>query len=328
MNYKPLIIVMGEPYSIFLEILFKIFKSRFIKKIKRPIILIGSVSLLIKQMKFFNYKFKINIIKINDIPYIKNNKSFNIININLDINNVFIKDVLKSKKYIDDSFEVALGILKKKQAVGMLNGPVNKTTFLEKKYEGITEYLVKHTKSKNYSMIIYNNKLSVSPITTHLPLKNVTKKITIRSIVDKTLLIKKFFLKYLNKNPKFAILGLNPHCETNDKISEEKKIIIPAVKILKRKKLKIQGPFSADTFFLKENFEKYDIVIGMYHDQVLTPIKTLFGFDAINITAGLPFIRVSPDHGPNEKMVLKGISNPLSLIKSINFFEEINDRKT
>ena len=82
------------------------------------------------------------------------------------------------------------------------------------------------------------------------------------------------------------------------------------------------------TFFLKENFEKYDIVIGMYHDQVLTPIKTLFGFDAINITAGLPFIRVSPDHGPNEKMVLKGISNPLSLIKSINFFEEINDRKT
>ncbi len=328
MNYKPLIIVMGEPYSIFLEILFKIFKSRFIKKIKRPIILIGSVSLLIKQMKFFNYKFKINIIKINDIPYIKNNKSFNIININLDINNVFIKDVLKSKKYIDDSFEVALGILKKKQAVGMLNGPVNKTTFLEKKYEGITEYLVKHTKSKNYSMIIYNNKLSVSPITTHLPLKNVTKKITIRSIVDKTLLIKKFFLKYLNKNPKFAILGLNPHCETNDKISEEKKIIIPAIKILKRKKLKIQGPFSADTFFLKENFEKYDIVIGMYHDQVLTPIKTLFGFDAINITAGLPFIRVSPDHGPNEKMVLKGISNPLSLIKSINFFEEINDRKT
>ena len=328
MNYKPLIIVMGEPYSIFLEILFKIFKSRFIKKIKRPIILIGSVSLLIKQMKFFNYKFKINIIEINDIPYIKNNKSFNIININLDINNVFIKDVLKSKKYIDDSFEVALGILKKKQAVGMLNGPVNKTTFLEKKYEGITEYLVKHTKSKNYSMIIYNNKLSVSPITTHLPLKNVTKKITIRSIVDKTLLTKKFFLKYLNKNPKFAILGLNPHCETNDKISEEKKIIIPAVKILKRKKLKIQGPFSADTFFLKENFEKYDIVIGMYHDQVLTPIKTLFGFDAINITAGLPFIRVSPDHGPNEKMVLKGISNPLSLIKSINFFEEINDRKT
>ena len=328
MKYKPLIIVMGEPYSIFLEILFKTFKPSFISKIKRPIILIGSADLLKKQMNFFNYNFKINIININDIKSIKNNRSFNIINIELNTNQIFIKDVLKSKKYIDESFKIALSILRKKLAVGILNGPINKTTFLDKKFEGITEYLVKHTNTKNYSMIIYNNKLSVSPITTHLPLKNVVKKITTKSIVSKTLLIKKFYLKYLSKNPRFAILGLNPHCETNDEISEEEKIIVPAINILKRKRIIIQGPFAADTFFLKENFAKYDIVIGMYHDQVLTPIKTLFGFDAINITAGLPFIRVSPDHGPNEKMVSKGISNPLSLMKSINFFEKINDKKT
>ncbi len=328
MKYKPLIIVMGEPYSIFLEILFKTFKPSFINKIKRPLILIGSAELLKKQMNFFKYNFKINIINIKDIKSIKNNKSFNIINIKLNTNKTFVKDVSKSKRYIDESFKIALSILRKKLAVGVLNGPINKTTFLDKKFEGITEYLVKHTKTKNYSMIIYNNKLSVSPITTHLPLKNVVKKITVKSIVNKTLLIKKFYLKYLGKKPKFAILGLNPHCETNDKISEEEKIIIPAIKILKRKKTNIKGPFATDTFFLKENYEKYDIVIGMYHDQVLTPIKTLFGFDAINITAGLPFIRVSPDHGPNEKMVSKGISNPLSLMKSINFFERINDKKT
>ncbi len=328
MKYKPLIIVMGEPYSIFLEILFKTFKSSFINKIKRPIILVGSANLLIKQMRFFKYKFKVNIIEIKDIPYIKSNKVFNIINIKLDTNKIFLKDISKSKQYIDNSFRMALNILRKKLAIGILNGPINKTTFLKKKYEGITEYLVSRTKSKNYSMIIYNNKLSVSPITTHLPLKNVTKKITVKSIVNKTLLIKKFYSKYLKKNPKFAILGLNPHCETNDITSEEEKIIIPAINILKRKKLKIQGPFAADTFFLKENYVKYDIVIGMYHDQVLTPIKTLFGFEAINITAGLPFIRVSPDHGPNEKMVSKGVSNPISLMKSIKFFEGINDKKT
>ena len=328
MKYKPLIIVMGEPYSIFLEILFKTFKSSFINKIKRPIILVGSANLLIKQMRFFKYEFKVNIIEIRDIPYIKSNKEFNIINIKLDTNKIFLKDISKSKQYIDNSFRMALNILRKKLAIGILNGPINKTTFLKKKYEGITEYLVSRTKSKNYSMIIYNNKLSVSPITTHLPLKNVTKKITVKSIVNKTLLIKKFYSKYLKKNPKFAILGLNPHCETNDITSEEEKIIIPAINILKRKKLKIQGPFAADTFFLKENYVKYDIVIGMYHDQVLTPIKTLFGFEAINITAGLPFIRVSPDHGPNEKMVSKGVSNPISLMKSIKFFEGINDKKT
>ena len=328
MKYKPLIIVMGEPYSIFLEILFKAFKSSFISKVKRPIILIGSAELLQKQMIFFKYKININIIEIQDIPYIKDNKSLNVINISLKAKRVFTKDFSGSKKYIDKSFKVALSIMRKKLAIGILNGPINKTTFLEKRFEGVTEYLVKQTKTSNYSMIIYNDKLSVSPITTHLPLKKVTKKITINSIINKTLLIKKFYLKYLDKKPKFAILGLNPHCESNDSISEEEKIIKPAIKVLKNKNIKIQGPFAADTFFLKDNYVKYDVVIGMYHDQVLTPIKTLFGFDAINITAGLPFIRVSPDHGPNEKMISKGISNPLSLMKSINFFEGINDRKT
>ena len=77
-----------------------------------------------------------------------------------------------------------------------------------------------------------------------------------------------------------------------------------------------------DTFFIKKNRKKYDVVIGMYHDQVLTPIKTLFEYDAINITLGLPFIRISPDHGPNEKMIGKNLSNPLSLMRAINFLDK------
>ena len=85
----------------------------------------------------------------------------------------------------------------------------------------------------------------------------------------------------------------------------------------------MSGPFSADTIFLKKNRKKFDVIIGMYHDQVLTPIKTIFEYDAINITLGLPFIRISPDHGPNEQMVGKNLSDPLSLIKAITFFEKI-----
>ena len=88
-----------------------------------------------------------------------------------------------------------------------------------------------------------------------------------------------------------------------------------------KKNIKIEGPFAADTIFLKEQSNKYDIIIGMYHDQVLTPIKTLFGFEAINITLGLPFIRISPDHGPNVKMLGKNKSNPESLIQAINFLK-------
>ena len=111
---------------------------------------------------------------------------------------------------------------------------------------------------------------------------------------------------------KFAILGLNPHCETIDKISEEEKIIKPSIKYLKKMKYDVQGPFSTDTFFIKKNLDKFDVVIGMYHDQVLTPIKTLFNFKAINITVGLPFIRISPDHGPNAEMIGKNKSDPSS----------------
>ena len=85
----------------------------------------------------------------------------------------------------------------------------------------------------------------------------------------------------------------------------------------------MSGPFSADTIFLKKNRKKFDVIVGMYHDQVLTPIKTIFEYDAITITLGLPFIRISPDHGPNEQMVGKNLSDPLSLIKAITFFEKI-----
>ena len=115
-----------------------------------------------------------------------------------------------------------------------------------------------------------------------------------------------------------VITGLNPHCESIDAFNEDEKIIKPAIKSLNKLKYNILGPFAADTIFLKENRIKYDVIIGLYHDQVLTPIKTLFEYDAINITLGLPFTRISPDHGPNEKMLGKNKSNP-SLIKALTF---------
>jgi len=105
------------------------------------------------------------------------------------------------------------------------------------------------------------------------------------------------------------------------KISEDK-IIIPSIKKLNKGIYKVDGPFAADTIFMKENSSKYDVIIGMYHDQVLTPIKTLFGFDAINITLGLPFIRISPDHGPNHTMLGKNLSDPKSLIEALKFLDK------
>ena len=89
-----------------------------------------------------------------------------------------------------------------------------------------------------------------------------------------------------------------------------------------KRKHKVSGPFSADTIFMKEQSKEYDVIVGMYHDQVLTPVKTLFGFDAINITLGLPFVRISPDHGPNTSMLGKNLSNPKSLTKALKFLDK------
>ena len=207
--------------------------------------------------------------------------------------------------------------------MALINGPVDKKTFLNNKYLGVTEYLAKKTGSKNPVMLIYNKKISVSPITTHLPIKYVSKHINKNKIIKNVRSINSFYKKKFKKKPRFAILGLNPHCETISKISEEKKIIIPAIAKLKGEMIFIKGPFSADSFFIKKNIDEYDVVIGMYHDQVLTPFKTLFNFDAINITIGLPFIRISPDHGPNSEMLGKNTSDPSSFIYAMKFLEKL-----
>ena len=170
-------------------------------------------------------------------------------------------------------------------------------------------------------MLIYNKNLSVSPLTTHLPLKFVSKKINKNLIIEKVKIINNFFRDQMGKKPKIAITGLNPHCESIDRFNEDQKILKPAIKYLTKLKYKISGPFPADTIFLKKNRTNFDVIIGMYHDQVLTPLKTLYEYDAINITLGLPFIRVSPDHGPNERMLGKKLSNPLSLIKAMQFLD-------
>ena len=279
------------------------------------------------QMKKMNYSFKINLINENIIKNIRlDNKMINLINVNLNFSKAFGKITNKSSPYIKKSFDIALNIMKKKLGFALINGPISKKHFLNGKYNGITEYLAKKTKKRNNEvMLIYNKSLSVCPITTHVPLKDVSKMISKKLILKKISTINKFYRNKLKISPKFAVTGLNPHCESNFNNSEEDRIIKPAVKKAINKKIKIDGPLATDTLFIKSNVKKYDVIIGMYHDQVLTPIKTLYNFEAINITLGLPFIRVSPDHGPNNKMLGKKKSDPASFKEALFFLKKINE---
>tara|TARA_B100000900_G_scaffold304776_1_gene263392 strand:- start:849 stop:1814 length:966 start_codon:yes stop_codon:yes gene_type:complete len=320
MKNKPIIIVNGEPNSIFLEILFKSFKA---KSFRSPIILISSLKLFNFYMKKLKFKKKINIIESKNINFYKFKKnSINFIDVRIKLNNNIRKISRKSNLFIKKSFEIGINILKILKSNKLINGPISKKYFLNKKYPGITEYLAEKNNSKKFAMLIYNKKLSVCPLTTHVPIKKVSKYITKKNISEKVKLINNFYIEHRKIKPRIGILGLNPHCESTEKFNEDEKILKPSIKSLKKFGYKISGPYSADTMFIKNNRVKFDVIIGMYHDQVLTPMKTLFEYDAINITLGLSYIRISPDHGPNEKMIGKNLSNPLSLIRALEFLDK------
>ena len=320
MSTKIILVVLGEPNSTFSEILLKFSKSKLFKKINKRIILIGNYELFKKQMIHLNFK-----VNLNKIRNIKNalDKTINILNVDYEFKKPFSEISIFSRKYIDNCFNLSLELIRKKNVHALINGPVSKKHFLKKKFPGITEYIATKTNSKNPVMLIFNEVLAVSPITTHIPLKKVNKYIKKKKIISNVMQINDFYKKRLKKKPKIAVLGLNPHCESIDVISEEISEIIPAIKYLKTKKIKVVGPLAADTFFLEKNIRKFDVVVGMYHDQVLTPAKTLFKFNAINVTIGLPFIKVTPDHGPNIEMIGKNKSDPSSIFYAFDFLNKI-----
>ena len=319
MNYSPILIVSGEPNSVFLELFFKVLKK---DKIKSPIILISSKKLLTLQMQKLEFKKKIKLLQVSKLKSYKlDNKTINLIDVKYNPDKAFEKISKKSNIFIKNSFDLAFQIIKKNNIHKFINGPISKKQFLKNKFLGITEYISEKFQANNTCMLIYNETLSVCPITTHLPLKLVSKKINKKIISKNISLVNNFYEKKFNIKPRIAILGLNPHCESVHKYNEDEKIIKPTIQYLNNR-YNVSGPYPADTIFLKNNRKKFDVIIGMYHDQVLTPLKTLFEYDAINITLGLPFIRVSPDHGPNETMLGKNLSNPLSLSRAIKFLDK------
>ena len=320
---KSLAIIAGEPNSISSEIIFKSWKLRK-QYTHKPLFVIGSISLLNFQKKKLKYQIKIkkidNNFKISDLK----GTELPVYDIKYYQKKPFEKISNKSNKYIFKCFEEALKFVKNKKIIGFVNCPISKESLFKNKHQGITEFLSKKAGKKGgESMLIYNKKLSVSPVTTHIPLGQVNKKINQYEIVKKVKVINNFYKKVFRKKPNFAILGLNPHNFSSSKKCEEKEIIVKSIKSLIKMKIKVKGPVPADSSFMIFQKSKFDVIIGMYHDQVLTPFKALFNFDAINVTLGLPYLRTSPDHGVAENIIGKRIANPKSLIESIKFFNYI-----
>jgi len=319
---KKIIIIAGDPNSINSEIISKIWKI-ISPSVKKKIYLIANFNLINKQFK--RLKSKTSIIKVKQIKENFVTKKLKIIDIPLNFKNPFKVSLKNSKKYIIECFNLAHKLAEDNEVGGLINCPINKKLLHKSKKIGVTEFLASKCKINNGSevMLIHNKKLSVVPLTTHINIKNVSKKININLIIKKMTTLRKDFKKLFNKSPKIGVLGLNPHNAELASNSEEMKIINPAISRLKKKGFYIKGPLSADTLFIN-NYKKYDVIVGMYHDQVLAPFKSLFHFDAINITLGLNYLRVSPDHGPAKDIMNKNKANPLSLLKCVKFINSLN----
>jgi 4-hydroxythreonine-4-phosphate dehydrogenase len=315
---KKIILVSGDPNSINSEIIYKSWMN-ISNQIKKKIILISNYRLLSDQFKKLNFKIKLS--RIKNISDFQDDKSLKILNVDLNYKDPFNVSKKSASEYVLKSLNLAHNLALNKKTAGMINCPIDKN--LLRKKIGVTEYLASKCAITDRSevMIIKNKKLMVSPITTHLDLKLISNKINKNLIIKKINVINDWYKKKYKKKPNIAITGLNPHNAEFRSNSEENKIIIPAIKTLKNKKIKITGPIAADTIFIND-YKIYDVIVGIYHDQILAPFKALFKFDAINLTLGLKYIRVSPDHGVAKNLIMKKKSNYLSLMNCIKYIHK------
>lgn len=210
----------------------------------------------------------------------------------------------------------------------MVTAPISKTAIKMAgiNFPGHTEMLAEWCGSKDFVMTFLSKKMNGALVTIHEPLKNVTKLITSENLKSKiNIIIKMLINDFKISLPKIAVLGLNPHAGESGIIgNEEEKIIIP---LIKKYSNNLFGPFSSDAFFANRLYKKYDLVIGMYHDQLLIPFKMLNFSSGVNYTAGLPIIRTSPDHGTAFDIAYKGIADSSSFIEAFFYAEKISSIK-
>ena len=319
----PIAISMGEPGGINIEIILKCIKKKL-----PDFFLIADPDWVTKSIKALNSSAQINIIEniqhcskghLNILP-IKNKVKFG-----------FKKSYYQNVPAIIESLNLSIKLAKERKVSGIVTLPVMKKTLIINgfNYPGHTEYLGK-VSNKRPLMIMLNNKLKVATLTTHIPISQVPKKIT-KSNLEKTIkvYIETLKLDFGLSDPKIAVSSLNPHSGEEGKIgNEEIKIIKPTIDKFVKQGNKINGPKSADTMFHKEALKNIDANLCMFHDQALIPIKSSDFYGSINFTAGLPFIRTSPDHGTAFDIAGENKANSTSLANAIKYINLIyNQRK-
>ena len=301
---KPKIaITIGDPSGIGPEIVFRAVNSLKVQRVCSPVV--------IGDKKIISQYFDINK-KTNKAEFVFSSDY----NKKVDIG----KPSKLSGLIACDAIRTAVKICLEHKAKSIVTAPVSKESFKYAglKFAGHTEFLADLTKSKDYCMMMICDNINSVMVTRHLPVSKVSSILTKKDIVSTTKLSADFIKKVLKRKPKIVICALNPHAGDNGILgNDEKKTIIPAINKLKKQQYDICGFYPVDVAWAKFLKNKYDLIVGMYHDQIMLPLKILNPKKIVNVTVGLPFVRTSPGHGTAFDIAGKNIADSSSMEQAI-----------
>ena len=224
---------------------------------------------------------------------------------------------------------ISLQIMNKKMGDALITAPISKEAWKMAgiNFPGHTEFITKKSGAKNSVMMFVSDEMKAVPLTIHIPVKKVSRSITEEKLSNSIkIVMNSLSTDFKIRNPRIAMLGLNPHAGESGSIGvEENKIIVPLMKKMKR--YNVEGPFVPDAFFGRKLYKEYDAVIGMYHDQVLIPFKMLSFEKGVNFTAGLKIISTSPDHGTAFDIAGKNTADPGSMIEAFKIAKSISSNR-
>jgi 4-hydroxythreonine-4-phosphate dehydrogenase len=311
-------ITMGDFNGVGPEIIIKTFSDTRILQTATPVIY-GSSKVFSYYRKHLNLQdFNYNTIRsVHDlIP-----RKVNIINCTEE--DIVVepgKEIPKAGELAFKSLDTAVNDLGNNRIDAMVTAPFSKHNMSGAgfKFSGHTEYLADAFECKEYLMFMINESIRVAVVSGHVPLREIASDISIDKIVSKLKLMSNSLLRDFGiRKPRIAVLGLNPHAGDQGLLgNEEKTIIIPAIEQASMQNILAFGPYASDGFFGSGNYQTFDGILAMYHDQGLIPFKTIAFGAGVNFTAGLPVVRTSPDHGTGYDIAGKGVAAESSLRQS------------
>ena len=320
-------ISVGDPNGIGIEVILKSFQNSETLRLFNPVIF-ANIEIIEYQMRQFNINLKLNSIqKFEEFC----TDRINVYNLSLgDFKHNFGKATIQGGQVALKSLLASTKALNSGEIEALVTAPINKKNILSETFNftGHTEFLSNLFSSESLMFMIGEN-LKVGLLTDHIPIDKVSSFITKKALRNKILkMIKSMQNDFLIPRPKIAILGLNPHAGDNGLIgNQDEKIVKPVIEKLKKDNNSVFGPFSADSFFVKSNIDKYDTVLAMYHDQGLIPFKTLNFGSGVNFTSGLPIVRTSPDHGTAYDIAGSGIASYTSFKKALLLAREVYNNR-